>query len=297
MEHSDRELACASCGTRFLFTGGEQAYYAQNGLQEPRRCKPCRAQRKTQGADGGDRGDRGRRAPGGGAGGGNAGPQGPRGTRGPRPFRPASPDDPNGYRAPGFSTQTRSEGLYNQRNAPPLDEIDEESEGQAAMLGPANFGAGGVDRFGLRTAVPQAALAAPPRRPAPRTGGDAHAQPRSGGAPRRNDRAGTDPNAYRSPAFTGSAPAAAAAPAGGPRRERRPQRMRHEATCADCGVQALVPFQPGPDRPAYCKACYQVRKANGTAPTPQAGEKRPSDAPSASAAGTAPDAVIDSAGN
>jgi CxxC-x17-CxxC domain-containing protein len=46
--------------------------------------------------------------------------------------------------------------------------------------------------------------------------------------------------------------------------------MRHEATCADCGVAALVPFQPGPDRPAFCKDCYQVRKANGTVPRPTA---------------------------
>ena len=38
--------------------------------------------------------------------------------------------------------------------------------------------------------------------------------------------------------------------------DRGPQEM-HKATCADCGGETEVPFVPDPDRPVYCKECYQ----------------------------------------
>ena len=38
--------------------------------------------------------------------------------------------------------------------------------------------------------------------------------------------------------------------------DRGPQEM-HKATCADCGKETEVPFVPDPDRPVYCKECYQ----------------------------------------
>ncbi|PIV69088.1 MAG: hypothetical protein COS08_05405, partial [Euryarchaeota archaeon CG01_land_8_20_14_3_00_38_12] len=40
------------------------------------------------------------------------------------------------------------------------------------------------------------------------------------------------------------------------RRERRfdsqPREM-HKATCADCGKECEVPFEPSGDRPVYCR--------------------------------------------
>ncbi|MCG7848487.1 MAG: hypothetical protein MIO93_04830 [ANME-2 cluster archaeon] len=34
-------------------------------------------------------------------------------------------------------------------------------------------------------------------------------------------------------------------------------REMHKATCADCGQETEVPFVPDPDRPVYCRDCYQ----------------------------------------
>ena len=31
-------------------------------------------------------------------------------------------------------------------------------------------------------------------------------------------------------------------------------------TCADCGGEARVTFQPSNDRPVYCSACFEARK-------------------------------------
>ena len=47
MTFNDRELACRDCGGKFVFTSGEQEFYASKGLQnDPVRCPSCRAQRK-----------------------------------------------------------------------------------------------------------------------------------------------------------------------------------------------------------------------------------------------------------
>jgi CxxC-x17-CxxC domain-containing protein len=44
----DRTLTCVECGTTFVFTAGEQAFYAERGFtNEPKRCPDCRAQRKA----------------------------------------------------------------------------------------------------------------------------------------------------------------------------------------------------------------------------------------------------------
>jgi len=32
-------------------------------------------------------------------------------------------------------------------------------------------------------------------------------------------------------------------------------------TCSACGQEADVPFEPRPDRPVYCRSCYNARKA------------------------------------
>jgi CxxC-x17-CxxC domain-containing protein len=45
---SDRELTCRDCGSTFIFTSGEQEFYATKGLQhDPVRCPSCRANRRT----------------------------------------------------------------------------------------------------------------------------------------------------------------------------------------------------------------------------------------------------------
>ena len=45
----DKVLVCKDCGAEFVFTAGEQEFYAEKGFQnEPVRCKACRAARKTQ---------------------------------------------------------------------------------------------------------------------------------------------------------------------------------------------------------------------------------------------------------
>jgi CxxC-x17-CxxC domain-containing protein len=48
MAFNDRELACRDCGSTFVFSSGEQEFYATKGLQhDPVRCPSCRQQRKT----------------------------------------------------------------------------------------------------------------------------------------------------------------------------------------------------------------------------------------------------------
>lgn len=48
MAFTDRELACRDCGGPFIFTAGEQEFYATKGLQhDPVRCPSCRSQRKA----------------------------------------------------------------------------------------------------------------------------------------------------------------------------------------------------------------------------------------------------------
>jgi CxxC-x17-CxxC domain-containing protein len=49
---------------------------------------------------------------------------------------------------------------------------------------------------------------------------------------------------------------------GGGRGGFRPSgpREMHKATCADCGEETEVPFVPDPDRPVYCRDCYQNHK-------------------------------------
>lgn len=49
----DQRIKCVDCGEEFLFTAGEQAFYATKGLTNaPTRCKPCRDLRKQQRHDG-----------------------------------------------------------------------------------------------------------------------------------------------------------------------------------------------------------------------------------------------------
>ena len=41
--YNDKILKCRDCATEFVFTAGEQEFYAQKGFEtEPTRCKDCR---------------------------------------------------------------------------------------------------------------------------------------------------------------------------------------------------------------------------------------------------------------
>jgi CxxC-x17-CxxC domain-containing protein len=66
--YEDRVLTCKDCGTQFVFTAGEQEFYASRGLMHaPGRCASCRATRKARlgesGSIGGDAGFRRERGP------------------------------------------------------------------------------------------------------------------------------------------------------------------------------------------------------------------------------------------
>jgi len=43
----DKTLVCKDCGQEFVFSAGEQEFYAEKGFQnEPMRCKECRVSKK-----------------------------------------------------------------------------------------------------------------------------------------------------------------------------------------------------------------------------------------------------------
>lgn len=52
MEYHDKVLKCAECGSEFVFTAGEQMFFADKGFKnEPKRCKGCKSVR-AQGSAG-----------------------------------------------------------------------------------------------------------------------------------------------------------------------------------------------------------------------------------------------------
>jgi len=54
MEYRDRVLKCMECGAEFVFTAGEQLFYADKGFKnEPKRCKNCKTRKgQPQGSQG-----------------------------------------------------------------------------------------------------------------------------------------------------------------------------------------------------------------------------------------------------
>jgi len=55
MSFADKTITCRDCGMDFVFTAGEQEFYASKGfVNEPTRCPACRQARKSSmGASGG----------------------------------------------------------------------------------------------------------------------------------------------------------------------------------------------------------------------------------------------------
>ncbi len=41
----------------------------------------------------------------------------------------------------------------------------------------------------------------------------------------------------------------------------RPEREMFPAVCSECGKEAMVPFQPSPDKPVYCDECFKARRS------------------------------------
>ena len=54
MAFEDKTLQCKDCGSDFIFSSGEQEFYAEKGFEnEPVRCRDCRDARKRN-RDGGE---------------------------------------------------------------------------------------------------------------------------------------------------------------------------------------------------------------------------------------------------
>lgn len=47
-EYNDQELVCRDCKAPFVFTAGEQKFFAERQFVTPSRCKGCRNIRKQQ---------------------------------------------------------------------------------------------------------------------------------------------------------------------------------------------------------------------------------------------------------
>lgn len=46
--YEDKIIKCKDCGQEFVFSAGEQEFYAERGFQnEPQRCKACRDAKKN----------------------------------------------------------------------------------------------------------------------------------------------------------------------------------------------------------------------------------------------------------
>lgn len=44
----------------------------------------------------------------------------------------------------------------------------------------------------------------------------------------------------------------------------RPRRQMYPTICAQCGKEAMVPFQPRGDRPVYCSDCFNQIRPDGS---------------------------------
>lgn len=46
----------------------------------------------------------------------------------------------------------------------------------------------------------------------------------------------------------------------GNQRSERPEREMFSAVCSECGAECKVPFQPNPEKPVYCDACFKAKR-------------------------------------
>ena len=48
-EYNDKVLRCIDCGEEFVFSAGEQQFFADKGLRnDPKRCKPCKLKKNER---------------------------------------------------------------------------------------------------------------------------------------------------------------------------------------------------------------------------------------------------------
>lgn len=48
-EYTDKTIKCVDCGSEFIFSARDQAFYAEKGfVNEPKRCKECRDKKKAE---------------------------------------------------------------------------------------------------------------------------------------------------------------------------------------------------------------------------------------------------------
>ncbi|MBM3777357.1 MAG: zinc-binding protein [Acidimicrobiia bacterium] len=51
MEYQDKSLRCVDCGAEFVWTAGEQLFFADKQFKnEPKRCRACKTKRATRAA-------------------------------------------------------------------------------------------------------------------------------------------------------------------------------------------------------------------------------------------------------
>lgn len=48
IQFEDKKIVCKDCGQEFTFTVGEQQFFAENNLVEPKRCKACVKARRNK---------------------------------------------------------------------------------------------------------------------------------------------------------------------------------------------------------------------------------------------------------
>jgi len=120
--------------------------------------------------------------------------------------------------------------------------------GQGLKNPPARCGPCRVARKAAQSAEPRPATAFG----SGRTGGGG-SRPSYGGSEQR----GANTGAPHNHTYTGGANANGGGYAG------RPVRVLFDTICAECGQATQVPFQPRGDRPVYCRACFDRRRANG----------------------------------
>lgn len=49
MSYTDKTLTCADCNEEFIFTSGEQEFFAEKGFtNEPKRCPACRVKKRRE---------------------------------------------------------------------------------------------------------------------------------------------------------------------------------------------------------------------------------------------------------
>lgn len=44
----DKTIICGECGQEFVFTAGEQEFYTNKGLEEPKYCMICRGKKAAE---------------------------------------------------------------------------------------------------------------------------------------------------------------------------------------------------------------------------------------------------------